>query len=545
MRTTLLSACAAVVLSVGGCSTFDKAGALDKTTLDAINGSAAPQSAAFQTVDRPYLLGTPVEVRAQPPEALRRDIVLVIASPRPLREIASLVSAKIGIPIDVEIGGGAGGALGGGGANAIPTPISVGGMSIPPPPASLFNATATGPMAAATAIGASSGRSVAVSYHGSCSGLLDYIAARAGVSWKYDDGRIVLYDVESKTFEIPALAWKVASKGSIVASAGPSSSGGSGGSSAGGSSGSTGGSSIGSTEIDNSGEADVWKNIQKVAETVTGGARVLADPSLGSITVTGTPAQIHRAEVWVRDLSASLTKEVAIEVHVYTIKLNEEQNYGFSPTIKFNDGRFSLTGGGASIPVVQGSASPLTFGGTILTGPFNGTSAMVQALATLGTVTQNYEQTAVTLNGQPVPIQVGQQTGYLASTSTTQSANVGSTESLTPGFVTTGFTGLFVPRVAQKRILLGMNITISSLLALTTESNGNESIQVPTTANSTFQQSVSLESGSTLLLTGFKNNNASTTHNGVFSSLFAGLGGGADTTFNRQLIAIVINARTL
>ena len=524
MRRLLLATCAMALLAESGCATFDRAEQLHKDTLNTIDQAAPPTTPVFERVAEPYLRGTAVARRAVQPEALNRDIILVVSPGRSLREIASLISEKVGVPIDVDLSGPAHS------GSAPSSSSSAGSPALPPPPSALMNALSGGADSA-----------IAVNYHGAVAGLLDHVAERAGVSWRYDAGRIVMFDVESRTFEIPALAWRTSTKGAIVASAGPSSA-------AGGSSSANGSASAvvaGSSEIDNSGDMDVWKDLQKVAETVTGGTRVVADSSLGSLTVTGTPSQIRRATAWVDELSASLTRQVALEIHIYTIKLNDEQNYGFSPNLSFKSGQFSLSSGGPSVPVIQGSASPLTFGGNILSGPFSGATAAVQALATLGSVTQDYEQTAVSLNGQPVPIQVGQQTGYLASVSTTLSTNVGSTSSLTPGSITTGFTGLFVPRVAGDHILLGMNVTIQSLVSLTTVSSGASSIQTPTTANSTFQQSVSLPAGSTLLLTGFKNNNAGSTRNGVFTPEFFGLGGGADATYGRQMVAILINARTL
>lgn len=525
MRRLLLASCAMALLAESSCATFDRAEQLHTDTINTIDHAAPPASPVFERVAEPYLRGTAVARRAVQPEALNRDIVLVVSPGRSLREIASLISEKVGVPIDVDLSGP---------ARDVSAPASssgAGSSSLPPPPSALMNALSGG-----------SDSAIAVNFHGAVAGLLDQVSERAGVSWRYEAGRIVMFDVESRTFEIPALAWRTSTKGAIVASAGPSSAGGGGSSPANGSASAV---VAGSSEMDNSGDMDVWKDLQKVAETVTGGARVVADSSLGTLTVTGTPSQLRRATAWVEELSASLTKQVALEIHIYTVKLNDEQNYGFSPNLSFKSGQFSLSAGGPSVPVIQGSASPLTFGGNILSGPFAGTTAAVQALATLGAVTQDYEQTAVSLNGQPVPIQVGQQTGYLASISTTLSTNVGSTSSLTPGSITTGFTGLFVPRVAGDHILLGMNVTIQSLVALTTVTSGASSIQTPTTANSTFQQSVSLPAGSTLLLTGFKNNNAGSTRNGVFTPEFFGLGGGADATYGRQMVAILINARTL
>ncbi|MEB8513401.1 PilN family type IVB pilus formation outer membrane protein, partial [Acidithiobacillus ferriphilus] len=166
-------------------------------------------------------------------------------------------------------------------------------------------------------------------------------------------------------------------------------------------------------------------------------------------------------------------------------------------------------------------------------------------LATLGHVSQVFSQSRVTLNGEPAAIQVAQQTGYLAESQINQAANVGSTTGLIPGTVTTGFTGTVTPRVVGSRILLGMNMTISSLVNLKTVSSGGASIQVPTTTDTVVNQSASLRSGSTLMITGYKEADGNTTNNGVGSPFFAFLGGGGDAQVKKTLIAIVVSARSL
>lgn len=104
---------------------------------------------------------------------------------------------------------------------------------------------------------------------------------------------------------------------------------------------------------------------------------------------------------------------------------------------------------------------------------------------------------------------------------------------------------MFLPKIVDGRILLGMNMTISNLVGIQTISSGGSSIQVPTVDSSTFQQSVKLKPGQTLLLTGYSQSQGSTTHNGVGSPYFPLLGGGADASLSRQMIAIVITARIL
>jgi type IVB pilus formation R64 PilN family outer membrane protein len=295
----------------------------------------------------------------------------------------------------------------------------------------------------------------------------------------------------------------------------------------------------------------VWKYLQKTAQTVAGSdASVMADSSSGTLTVEGTPPQVEQVKQWVTGLTRQLERQVEITVHVYDVQLNNEQNYGLSLNGNGANGALSSIFGqqnnigfqGMAPPTPTGSTGPMTLGAGLAN---TGLSASVQALATMGRVTQVFSRNAVTLNGQPAPIQVAQQTSYLAENSTTNTANVGSTSGLIPGTVTTGFTALFLPKVVHGKVLLGMNMTISNLVKLTTIKSVSESIQVPSVDSSTFQQTASLKPGQTLLLTGYSQNSGNTAHNGVGSPYFPLLGGGANASTTKHMVAIVITARIL
>lgn len=563
---TLKIAIKAVILPMlgatlmAGCATFHQAHEKQVQTERAITRYQPPKAPpVVSTVDTPFLLGTVVDVRHAIPAVLRQSVTLVTSSPLSLGEIAAKISSMTGIPVSTD--------------DVDQNSVAVG--SLPPLPGSGIT---TGSLPSNAFLGSSGSHAITLNYHGPLAGLLDSVAAKNGVWWHFRNGRIIFFRTETKTFSIPALAWSTQATGSIVASSGSGggmSSSGSGmgggiggvgattgvspsmGSSVGGmgASGSTGGSSgTGSTSIINTSHVNVWKGLQKVAQTVAGkSAQVIANASTGSITVTGTPPQVRHVREWIQGLSRRLSQQVAITVHVYDVQVTHEQNYGLNLSGLFNSlgKKYGFNVQGAPVPQPVSGQAPFSLGASILSGAtgsmgqFNGSQIAVQALATLGNVSQVFEQSAVTLNGQPAPIQVAQQVGYLASSSSTQTANVGTTNGLMPGTVTTGFTAMFLPRISDGRILLGMNMTISSLLGIQTVPSGGNSIQLPSIASSTFQQSVSMKPGQTLLLTGFKQNNGQTTRNGVGSPYMPLLGGGADANTKNQMIAIVITARIL
>jgi type IVB pilus formation R64 PilN family outer membrane protein len=466
-----------------------------------------------------------------------------------IREIGAKISQISGIPVRVDnLSGGTTSS-----ATLPPLPSQSGGV--------------LNPLMGGSSRDSYASRGIPLDWHGSIAGLLDYITAKDGVWWRYRHGAIHIFRTETETFSIPALNWSTDASGTIEASTGANSSGsGSGGgiggvgtgtmsTGIGGTSG-TGGSNVstGATSIINTSKTNVWKSLQKTAETVAGpGAQVMADASMGTITVTGTPREVGQVRQWVRQLTRQLSRQVAITIHVYNVQVNNEQNYGLNLSGAFQNlgKQYGVTLQSVAPPSPSGNVAPMSLGANILSsatgalGQFNGSSVAVQALATLGHVTQVFSRSAVTQNGQPAPIQVAQQTTYLAESSSTQTANVGSTTGLIPGTVTTGFTALFLPRIDDGYIYLGMNMTISNLVGIQTISNSGGSIQAPTVDSSTFQQMAKLKPGQTLLLTGYSQAGGNTTRNGVGSPYFPLLGGGADASTQKTMIAIVITARIL
>ena len=554
-KTVLKVAIAAAILPLmAGCATFHQAHAKQIEAEHAITRYQPPKAPpVVSTVDTPFLLGTVVDVRHAAPAILKQSITLIYPYPMTLRQIAGKITQKKGIPVHIED------------SQESSTSAAPGGM-LPPLPSQTGGFP--NPLQGTGGQSRYAFRGMPLDWHGSVAGLLDMITARNGVWWRYRDGAVRIFRTETKTFSIPALAWSTGSSGSIVASAGANAMGGgmssgiggagsmpTGGSmGAGGTGGGQGNESTGTTSIVNTSKIDVWAGLQKIAQTVAGpGAQVEADGSTGTVTVTGTPPQIRHVREWVQGLSRQLERQVAITVHVYNVTVNNEQNYGLNLAGAFQSlgKQYGVSLQGVAPPTPTGGTQPMSIGANILNsatgalGQWQGSSVAVQALATLGHVSQVFSKSTISLNGQPAPIQVAQQTGYLAESSTTQTANVGATSGLIPGTVTTGFTAMFLPRITNGKILLGMNMTISNLVGIQTISSGGNSIQVPTVDSSTFQQSVKLKPGQTLLLTGYSQKGGSTTRNGVGSPYLPLLGGGADASTSKQMIAIVITARIL
>ncbi len=531
--------------SLSGCGTVQKQTSelKNKTTQNIV----AEQEKASQfvpvvtTTSAAWLMGQSVQVVPTPSPMLTRVVVYHNAQKVALADLAAWITQSTGLMVDtaeVQVQAATNnGQIAGQGMQPIP---SLPGLpSLPGAQPSMGVGVGMGMPSNMQ----SSTQFLSINYEGPLSGLLDIAANKAGVWWKFADGRISFYRAETKTFYLPAIARKSAGNSSIATSSGAG----------GGASSST--SSGGATSTSDY-LVDVWGELEKTAKTVGGNAMVIANASLGSLTVTGTPTQVRNVEEWVKNLSDNLSQQVAITVHVYRVKISNEDNYNWNPSVVFKNlsANYGITVAAPQAPAVLTGVTPLNLAVNVLTTatgratPLSGSQLAFQALSTLGQVTETVQQTVVTLNGQPAPIQVANQTSYLASTTMGASTTIGAAPippTLTPGTITTGFTAMFLPRIVNGKILLSMNLTSSSLTGMGSVSSGGSSIQTPNVDLSTFQQSVSLTPGDALLLTGLQQDNGKTNRSGVGSPSNYALGGGADENIDKQLISIVITAKVL
>lgn len=298
-----------------------------------------------------------------------------------------------------------------------------------------------------------------------------------------------------------------------------------------------------------------WAEIKDAAQVVSGGAVVSVSPSLGTVNVTGTPYQTRQVADWVKELKDNMGQMVSITVRMYSVTLNGQENYGWTPDVIFAGLKtqygFNLSGQPAvSIPA---GSTPFSFIGSVLSSAtgskaqYAGSQLAYQALSQLGETHEILSRTVVTINNEPAPVQIANQRGYVSGQTAPVAVPTGTVApapTLTTSTITTGFTATFIPRVEGGKIWLGMNITDSKLLSLDPVGSGT-AIQNPNINLQTQQNIVRLTPGDTLLLTGHQQDNTAANNSGVGSPTNWLFGGGVGRSANKQLVAIIVSAKVL
>lgn len=444
-----------------------------------------------------------------------------------IQEVAERVTLLMGIPVTVA-------------PEALPAAQSGQTAATPataaPMPGMLPTFPMPGGMAAANA--------APISYDGTLAGFLDVAAARFDVSWEWSGDGIRFYRYTTRTFRLAALPGETQLQNMVSNATGGSSSG----------SGSSGNSATSETKQKTQVESklSVWKAIEDAIKGMlskNGTATVTA--ATGTVTVTDTPQVVAKVEQYIEAQNASLTKQVVVNVRVLSVELKNAEQYGINwglvyQSVSGNAGfKFSnsfFDPGSTTSPSL--ALNILSTAGASTNADIRawaGSQALIAALSSQGHVSQVTSASLTTLNNQSAPLQVGRQTTYLASSTTTVTQGAGATTTLQPGQLTTGFSMSLVPHILDRgRLMLQYAIDISSLLSMYTVNANNSSIQTPDVDTRNFLQRVMLNSGDTLVMTGFEQSSLNANTEGMGNAKNPMFGGGVNGKRNRSVLVIMI-----
>jgi type IVB pilus formation R64 PilN family outer membrane protein len=373
---------------------------------------------------------------------------------------------------------------------------------------------------------------------GTLQGLLDTAASRFGVSWKYVDGVIQFHYLDTRTFQITAIPGDSATS-STVASGSSSDA-------------AAGGTNVSGSNANNSqntavvSRLSVYGSIEKsISAMLTSAGQVVASPATGTITVTDTPDSLERVAQFVEGENKALARQVMISVTVLSVSVNNGDSLGLNWNLVYGD-LFRKYGISNTYTSEPGASS---FSASILntaSSKFAGTSLIIDALATQGRVRKETTASVATLNNQPVPVQVARQTSYLKSSQSTNTANVGSSSTLTPGTVTSGFNMTVLPHVLNNgTVMLQFSTDMSNLRRIRSVTSDRSTIETPELDTRNFLQRVAMKSGETLVISGFEQVEDGIDQQGVGHPANFLLGGGRKSSASKEVIVILVTPITM
>lgn len=364
---------------------------------------------AAQVVDKPYIAGKPRPLarEATLPLVLQNkvDVTLLFGGDASLPTLASRITDATGIPVRVSPD-----ALlpldgfmprlekaeGFGGLDAPQIQATAGFIAAPP---SLESLEATirdnGPVSLHTAMKQSGASKVAlIKGRQYLPQVLDAIALKLGIYWKYDDaaGALVFYRTETRTFEIRGVDLNPSAKLAIGIDG-----------SVDGDSSSSGFESTSTASLDMQPDKDgaLAPVVRRIEQYMTRAGK-LAVGSGGLVVVTDTKGSLDQIQKLVDEENRTRSRRVDFVLEEITFEKNDSNQAGINFNLAFNSGGQGNTfdvNGLNSLLEQEGAA--LSMGASVGQGPWKGSSIATQALSKIGRVVDRKVNTFSSLNGMP------------------------------------------------------------------------------------------------------------------------------------------------
>ena len=384
---------------------------------------------------------------------------------------------------------------------------------------------------------------------GTLKGLLDTASARFGVFWKYTNATIQFYYTDTRTFQINAVPGDSALSASVASGSTSGTNGGTGSGSGTGGGGSDAQGTLSANNTQNTAvnsQLSVFGSIEKaVSAMLTPYGKVVASPATGTITVVDTPDTLDRVAQLIKAENSTLTRQVMVNVTVLSVTRTDGDNLGINWNLVYSDllHKYGIQN------TLTAQPNSNSFSAGILNtanSRWSGSSLVINALASQGKVRRETTASVVTLNNQPVPVQVATETSYLRSSQTTITANVGSTTTLDPGTVTSGFNMTILPHVLDNgTVMLQFSTDMSSLRQIRTVTSDNSTIETPELDTRNFLQRVAMKSNETLIISGFEQTDDNLQRQGTGNAHNWLFGGGYNAQSSKEVIVILITPVTM
>ncbi|WP_234859615.1 PilN family type IVB pilus formation outer membrane protein [Candidatus Hamiltonella defensa] len=335
-------------------------------------------------------------------------------------------------------------------------------------------------------------------WNGPLAGLLDTIASRLGVSWRYESGQIVIYALETRSMTLNFMDSQTDYHSRVVSGT-TSKSGQSGGQSGDALSGNATTSQSTSTLIRSSLYADLQGAVTSMLTPGLG--RLFL--SAGNLTVTDVPRVLDTVARFVDERNQTLNRQVVLNIEVLSVEARQKDQMGLDWNSVFNNSRLGLSlsqaFGGVSGNIMQGGFS-------VVDGRLAGSKVFLKALAEQARVSVVTQQSSTTTNLSPIAMQVAEQEDYVAQVTTQTTTNVGTATSIQPATMTTGFYIHLLPNILPdgQHLLLQFAINLSDPPTRRTFTSGESSVELLNTQLKTFTQRVKMKTGQTLVLSGFQ-----------------------------------------
>jgi len=359
-----------------------------------------------------------------------------------------------------------------------------------------------------------------ISVQGPVRQALDLVASKFGISWRFSEAEntIEFFRVETRSFQVffpggttqDVTVGKSEGEDSVIEQ---------------------------ETQYENSGGN--WDEIKAGIESILspyGRANILQ--STGSVVVSDTPQNLRFIGEYVEKINEIYGRQVYLEFRVVSVTMRDNNQFqatwsNILQTIRGGKTQIGLESNGTVLSELGNQLNIIQTN--------NGANLALELLATKANLAEVTTHSVTTLSNQPAPIRVVTDTGYISGINqeagtSGQEAIISEVETST---IDTGFSVTLLPRVQNaERLQLQIAMEISNLLEL--KSFDDTVIQTPTLDRRALVQRAWLNSGHTLVMSGFMSDRERLNLTGSGNAGFWGLGGGRSSDKDQQVLMVLI-----
>lgn len=270
-------------------------------------------------------------------------------------------------------------------------------------------------------------------------------------------------------------------------------------------------------------ELSVWRDLEAGLKLLLSAhGTVQLNQSSTSVLVRDTPQRIERVARYLTEQNERLLRQVAIDVQIIevTFHQNEQFSIDWQALLETASGSGQLALSSASFTSGGVLGSQLSW--TQQSGRAAGSQVFFEALQEQGRVNSRKQPRLLSLNNQIAKLVLEDNATYLAAAGSVATANVGTSTTLEPGVVTTGFELYLLPSIQQGQVILQLSSEISDLQAIDEVRSGEQLIQTPHTQRKKFFMKARVGDGETLLLSGLQQHRETTQEQQSWLSLLLG-----------------------
>ena len=149
-----------------------------------------------------------------------------------------------------------------------------------------------------------------VAYKGKLSGLLDSVAAKFGISWKYENKQIVFYKFVTRVFSLNLMAGTTAYKSNIGKTA-------------------SGGTFSAGANIEVESKMTAWTSLlDGVKQMLSSEGKAALNEGTGTLVVTDVKEVVERVGKFVNSENNTMTRQVYLQFKVINVVTNNDKEYG-------------------------------------------------------------------------------------------------------------------------------------------------------------------------------------------------------------------------